>query len=227
MSRGTQWPSARRTEELVLVLCLLLAACTSGDGSRSRSVADPPPLDQLGPLVLKELNELRAKPAAYASHIEARLRWYDNKTLRIPGQRPVRTFEGKSAAEEAIAALKATKALPALKPANGLALAARDHARDIGPKGLITHEGSRGTTVRSRVARYARGYNYIGENISFGPERPRDVIIDLLIDDNVPGRGHRKLLLDRSFHYVGIGCGTHAVYRTMCVIDFAGSAAAE
>src|SRR5687767_4750125 len=117
MSRGTRWPLARQAEWLGV--CLLLAGCTSVDGSRSRAAIDPSP-DQLGPLVLKELNALRANPPAYASHIEARLRWYDNKTLKIPGQRPVRTFEGRSAAEEAIAALKTTKPVPILKPVNGL-----------------------------------------------------------------------------------------------------------
>jgi hypothetical protein len=209
---------------VVFVLCLLLTACTSGDGDRSRTATvPPPPLTDLEPLVLEELNALRANPAAYAAHIEPRLRWYDNTVLRLPEQRSVRTFEGKAAAEEAIAALKAAKPLPVLQPAYGLTLAARDHARDIGPKGLITHDGSGGTTTLSqRVARYARHYNNIGENISFGPDRPRDITIDLLIDDNVRGREHRQILLDRSFHYVGIACGPHAVYRTMCVMDFAG-----
>jgi hypothetical protein len=206
------------------MVCVLAAACTLGDGSRSREAIDPPPpLDQLEPLVLKELNTLRANPSVYASRIDERLGWYDKNVLHKPGQRAVRTFEGRAAAEEAIAALKATPPLPVLEPAYGLALAAQDHARDIGPKGLVTHEGSGGTTtVSQRVARYARRYNYTGEIISFGPDRPKDVIIDLLIDDNVPDRGHRKILLDRGFHHVGIGCGPHAVYKTMCVIDVAG-----
>ena len=204
-------------------LCLIVASCGSRTSEKSRVTIDQPlPPSEREPIVLKELNEMRANPAAYAAHVEARLPYYEKNVLRLPGLQPIRTTEGKAAAEEAIAALKRSKPLPPLEPAYGLALAARDHARDIGPKGLVSHEGSGGTTtLEQRVSRYATRYDYIGENISFGPERPRDVVLDLLIDDNVPDRGHRKLLLDPKFRFVGIACGNHAIYRTMCVIDLA------
>ena len=44
-----------------------------------------------------------------------------------------------------------------------------------------------------------------------------------LIDDGVANRGHRKSLLDPRWRYVGIACGLHARYRTVCVMDFASS----
>ena len=202
----------------------MLASCGSHTPEKARVESGQPVLpSEREPLILKELNELRANPAAYAAHIESRLPYYEDNILHLPGQQPIRTTEGRAAAQEAIAALKRTPPLPRLEPAYGLATAASDHARDIGPKGLVSHEGSGGTTtLEQRIARYATQYNYLGENISFGPEQPRDVVLDLLIDDNVPGRGHRKLLLDPKFRHVGIACGNHAIYRTMCVIDLAG-----
>jgi uncharacterized protein YkwD len=171
--------------------------------------------------IAAELNLLRSNPAAYSRHIEARLPLYKGNILRLPRQIGIRTREGAAAAREAVAALRSTGPLGNLAFAPGLARAAADHVEDIGPKGLTSHEGSRGVTMDDRIARYARDYSYIGETISFGPSEARDVIIDLLVDDGVPGRGHRKILLDGKFRYVGAACGPHTVYRTMCVLNFA------
>ena len=55
------------------------------------------------------------------------------------------------------------------------------------------------------------------------PREAREVITDLLIDDGVTNRGHRHSLLDPRWRYVGIACGVHANYRTVCVMDFASS----
>jgi hypothetical protein len=57
--------------------------------------------------------------------------------------------------------------------------------------------------------------------IDYGARDAAEVIINLLIDDGVANRGHRKSVLDPRWHYVGIACGPHSVLRTMCVIDFA------
>jgi uncharacterized protein YkwD len=221
MSAGQRLSSVRIIPVLVV---LLLAACAPRGVERSRVEVEPPPApEDRERLIVEELNELRTNPAEYATRIEQMLPYYSGDVLKSPGQQAIRTVEGRAAAEEAIAALRAAQPAPPLEVSSGLTTAARDHVRDIGPKGLMTHEGTGGMTSPSdRVARYASQWNYIGENISFGPDRPRDVITGLLIDDNVPDRGHRKILLDPRYRYVGVACGHHAVYRTMCVLDFAG-----
>jgi uncharacterized protein YkwD len=170
-------------------------------------------------LLLDEVNAMRANPAAYAEHLEARLRHYDGKLLRLPKQVPRRTMEGATAVREAIRALRAAKPVSELKHEPLLSRAASDHVREIGPKGLVQHESLDGKGPADRVRRYMRGNVGLGEVISFGPEHPRDVVIDLLVDDGVPGRGHRKLLLDPAFRSGGAACGPHAIYRTMCVVD--------
>lgn len=169
----------------------------------------------------QEINLLRTNPGQYAGFLESRLRSYRGNILQLPGQVPLTTKEGKAAVQEAIRVLRRTVAIPALQTASGLSRAARDHVKDIGPKGWVQHEGSDKSQPADRVGRYAMGGKGLGEAISFGPDQARDVVLDLLIDDGVSSRGHRKLLLDSRFRYVGSACGPHAVYRTVCVIDLA------
>ena len=47
-------------------------------------------------------------------------------------------------------------------------------------------------------------------------------MVQLLIDDGVPGRGHRKNILNPSFKVVGIAQGFHSKFGTICVHDYAG-----
>jgi uncharacterized protein YkwD len=58
-----------------------------------------------------------------------------------------------------------------------------------------------------------------GENIDYGATGLQ-VVIDLIVDDGVPSRGHRRNVLDPAFRAVGIAVGPHRTYGTMCVIDF-------
>ena len=61
----------------------------------------------------------------------------------------------------------------------------------------------------------------MAEVISFGPEDAASVIIDLVVDDGVRNRGHRKILLDPGYRVAGAACGPHKTFRVVCVIDFA------
>lgn len=73
-----------------------------------------------------------------------------------------------------------------------------------------------------RVNRYGGWEKAIAENISYGPSGARDIVVSLIVDDGVPGRGHRQNIFNPDFRAAGTACGPHAVYGTMCVIDFAG-----
>jgi hypothetical protein len=63
----------------------------------------------------------------------------------------------------------------------------------------------------------------MGENLEFGGDTPRESVINLLIDDGVPSRGHRTNLVNPQFLKVGIATGPHTKFRTCCVMDFAGA----
>ncbi len=75
--------------------------------------------------------------------------------------------------------------------------------------------------MSDRLTRYGRWSGKIGENISYGRSDARDVVIQLLVDDGIRSRGHRKNIFDPEFRVVGVGCGQHAGYRAMCVTTFA------
>ena len=43
----------------------------------------------------------------------------------------------------------------------------------------------------------------------------------LIVDDNVPDRGHRETILNRDYVLAGVGAGPHGHYRHMHVMNFA------
>src|SRR4051794_20422434 len=171
--------------------------------------------------MIRELNLLRANAPAYAGKLQQRRNFYRGRIFQPPGKVGEITNEGVAALDEAIRALRATKALPLIASSEGLTKAAAQHVKDIGPKGLTSHDGSDGSTPQSRISHYAKGMHSTAEAISFGPEDAASVIIDLVVDDGVRNRGHRKILLDPGYRAAGAACGPHKTFRVVCVIDFA------
>ncbi|AFZ16520.1 CAP domain-containing protein [Allocoleopsis franciscana] len=165
--------------------------------------------DNLGQAVLDEINQVRSNPSAYADLIERT-------------RNSIRTQEGSSVIDETIQFLRLTPPKPPLTSSRGLTQAARDHVNDQRPKGSIGHDGSDGSNPGTRINRYGSFQTTWGENISYGMNKARSVVMQLLIDDGVPSRGHRKSIVDPDYRVAGVACGSHARYRTMCVIDYAG-----
>ena len=91
---------------------------------------------------------------------------------------------------------------------------------DIGPRGLVQHNSSDGTSMGDRVFRYGSA-STVGENISFGSDRGNEIVMQLFIDDGVPSRGHRTNLFSANFIETGANTGPHTVYRDMTTINYA------
>ena len=167
--------------------------------------------------VLAEVNRARTDPSGYADLLAARLQYYHGARYQAPGdETALQTREGVAAVREAIAALRAARPMPALRLSSGLSHAARDHVRDEGPRGAMAHEGSDGSMPWDRADRYGHWKTRVSENLAFGPASPRDVVEELLIDDGVRDRGHRKAMLDPDLRVAGVSCGPHKTYRVMC-----------
>jgi uncharacterized protein YkwD len=167
--------------------------------------------------VLEQLNQVRAHPQAYARELrrqqllEAR---YGQEGYGVSRDDP-------EAVEDAIAFLMRQPALPPLTADERLAAAARIHAARQGPRGDVGHgaPGALGQRLRSQGL-YA---GVEAESISYGQQTPADVVRQLVVDSGVPTRAHRRDLFAAAFQAAGVGCGPHAQWGSMCVIDLAGS----
>ncbi len=171
--------------------------------------------------ILRELNLARQSPLEYAAFLEQSRRYYKRKLYQPPGQETFLTEEGLKAVDEAIRFLRKAKPLPALKTSMGLSLAAQDHVKDQGLKGIEGHLGSDGSEPWDRANRYGNWKSTIAENIGYGEKKARELVMRLIIDDGVRNRGHRNNIFNHEFKVVGIATGKHTVYGSMCVMVFA------
>ena len=55
------------------------------------------------------------------------------------------------------------------------------------------------------------------ENISYGCETALETVMQLVVDDGVSSRGHRKNLLNRDYEYCGYYTGMHSKYDCQTV----------
>lgn len=196
---------------------------TSWDMNLLNTAAGSEYLDQAEKDVILEVNKLRSNPARYAElYLVPYKQYYSGRDIEIPGRITIVTKEGVAPLNQCIEQLKNSKPLPILDPAKGLCRAAGDQARDQGKTGNVGHTGSDGSTMTDRINRYGKWNFKIGENIDYGHNIGREVVIALLIDDGVTSRGHRQNLLDASFHKIGVAIGSHPVYNYVSVMDFAG-----
>jgi hypothetical protein len=202
---------------LISMLLVLAVPFTSSD---HRSAAD---YSRLAREVVAEMNLLRSNPSGYAEHyIKPRRRFYKGNEYEVSPRLMLLTEEGVSAVDDCLKALAKARPVPALKWSNGLAQAAADHVKDQGESGALGHEGADGSTPSARVERYGTWKEIVGENIGYGSDEPREIVIQLLIDDGVPDRGHRSNILNPHYHVAGVAIGPHSGFRFMCVMDLAG-----
>jgi uncharacterized protein YkwD len=218
-----------------LVAVLALAACTSPppivvggtvtSPAPSPNAPAPATLDyrRLEQEVFAELNAARTNPQAYAANVSRLLAYFDGTVLQMPGGTNVRTYEGPAAVREAVAVLNRQPKVPRLTLAAGLSSAARDLVVDQTRTGSLGHESSDGASPGMRINRYGSWQTTYSENIAYGTfSSGRDVVVNLIVDDNVPNRGHRRNIFDPNVAVVGVACGRHPRYGSACVMDQAG-----
>ncbi|RHY76529.1 hypothetical protein DYB38_014399 [Aphanomyces astaci] len=173
---------------------------------------DAPPSDEHGGKTLSEeefaaavaaeLNAVRTNPQSYIPYLEAMLTQFSGNILTIPSEGiRLQTEEGPTAVQDCLVFLKAHPPVDYLVLEPNMSKAAVDHALDLGNNGAVSHTG---------------------KLLAFGLCRPRNVVLQLLVDDGVPTRGDRMTLMDNKFKSVGVGFHTHKFQKFVCVLDFAG-----
>ncbi len=183
--------------------------------SKSRS------LSELEQAIIRETNRVRSNPKAYAAELAVMKQYYKGNLLKLPGSLPLQMNEGASVVDDAIQALQSTPPLAPLAVSQGLSLGARDHVNDLAPKGKVGHYGTDGSDPFKRMNRYGTWQGVAGENISFSPiATAKWHVMQLVLDDGVKSRGHRKAILNREYRLIGAACDAHAVYGQMCVMTY-------
>ncbi|MDR1986700.1 MAG: CAP domain-containing protein [Treponema sp.] len=172
--------------------------------------------------VVLELNKVRSDPRKYAErYIRPRLAYFEGNRYAEPGKTTLLTNEGPGAVQECYDALCSSDSAPLLIPSQGMSSAVKDHVLDQGPTGATGHNSSNGASFSARLNRYGKWSGSAAENIAYGKNTGREIVVQLLIDDGVPSRGHRKNTMGKSYNVVGVAAGNHSRYGTMAVIDFA------
>lgn len=171
--------------------------------------------------VIAEMTLARTHPKHFAVFLHQLRGCYEGALFREPGRIPKRTIEGVHALDQAIAFLESATPVGPLAWDEALFLAARDHARDQSRTGETGHVGSDGSTMSQRIERHGSWTGRIAENIDYGDSEARRIIINLIVDDGVANRGHRRNIFNHDLKVAGAAIAPHRTYRHMCVIDFA------
>jgi uncharacterized protein YkwD len=194
----------------------------------SLSLAKDPPKSSSNPervsaaSIIYEINLARQNPALYASFIEAMRGMYSGN-IRVSSTGTVlKTHEGLRALNEAIRFLHNAQPQPTLALSPGLCQAAADHCRDQAA-GSMGHNGSDRSSPGARISRYGAWQGGWAENIAYGHSNAREIVLALIIDDGVRGRGHRKNIFNAMYNVAGAAYGPHARFGSVCDIDFAGA----
>jgi hypothetical protein len=109
--------------------------------------------------------------------------------------------------------LAAASPLPPLKPDEALFNYARCHATRSGLTGYVGHKRSNPCEENTK---------YGGECCQYGMEDALGVVMELLIDQNIPDLGHRKILMT-GFTHIGVAMRQHKTYRVNTVLDLGSS----
>ena len=171
--------------------------------------------------VIDELNFARVQPSEYADYLISYSELFVGRELRERGEVTILTQEGRSAVNEAIRFLRNQKPLSYLIASKGMSNAAEDMVRMQETTTQIGHKGRDGSTFAERISRYGTWDGSCSENIDYGNNKARRIVMALIIDDGVSNRGHRKSIFNPGLKRVGVACGYHRRFQYMCVIELA------
>ncbi len=208
-----------------IAFTLLFAALIFGTSVIRPSHAQQPP-ENAGAFekdLFEKLNALRADPKSMIPMLEELKGRFRGNSIVFPDGSTVRSPEGPAVVDEAIAFLAGTAPVQKLAWTEGLAKSARDHCADQGASAKSGHRGGDGSAPQDRMRRYG-AFTRSGENLAYGwyaGDSPEAILVQLVVDDGVKDRAHRKSLFRPEFTHVGIAHGSHPRLRTMTVINLA------
>jgi uncharacterized protein YkwD len=209
---------AREKEALVIHPVLIAALSMLALGADGQAPAAGPGFEEQ---VLAGINQVRADPAAYAAALREYRGYFEGNVVLLPGSDVgLRTREGAAAVDEAIAALARQAPMPPLQSVPELAESARELVAHQALAGGTGHAGADGSDAKVRIKR-RKGSGLTAEALSYGARDAAGVVRQMIVDDGIPSRPNRKILLESRYRKAGVACGAHPVNRSVCVIDLA------
>lgn len=142
--------------------------------------------------MVREINLVRANPLGYIRYIEM----YKNDIASGTA------FGSVESCDDLIEELKKTAPLAPFRSSDCLLAAAKKHGDDLKQMGSFEHVGPDGSYPWDRIRKACRNMSDGNENLVGGAQSIRKSIILLLVDDGIPGRGHRKNILSKDWKYV-------------------------
>ena len=150
------------------------------------------------------------------------MKQFKGTILAKPGEYGIQTVEGKDAFLDAIQFLKKQNPVSTLQYDERLERSAKDHVNDLGPKGLASHEGSDGKSIYDRIEKYCEWDKICSENIDLGGRTAEDILVNLVVDDGVADRVHRRILFNEELKFFGCMSGPHKDFGIISVLNYAG-----
>lgn len=154
--------------------------------------------------VLEVINEFRSDPQGF---LEDKIMPYIREN-NLTNNRYARSL---------IRDIKKLAPLPQFSIDSSLQEMAQEFAIKSGKRGWFGHH-----YYSQRFNEYGAHLAVDAENIQYGYADPESIVIDLLIDEDVPSLGHRKNLMDKAYTVLGIGFAPHKSYDHVTVMAFGG-----
>ena len=148
-------------------------------------------------------------------------KFFKDKIFRHPAELPIDTYEGVQGFLDAIEFLKKQKPVEALQYSGELSQACKDHAKDIGSKGLSSHEGSDGNGLSERIEKYIEWDGAVAENLDFCYKFAENIVMNLIVDDGSKEKHQRFNLFNPDFKFAGVGCDAHKTFKICTVCNYA------
>lgn len=108
--------------------------------------------------------------------------------------------------------LAVMKNVPILQPDSLAWVSALCHAFSSGKAGYVGHDR------QTALCQSRQWFN--GECCEYGSGQPLSIVMNLLIDEDVPSLGHRIICLSADYAGIGVSHQPHSVYWSNTVLDF-------
>lgn len=172
--------------------------------------------------ILVELNKVRTNPQSYIPQMEEYKKLFKGKNVDFPDYM-ITTFEGVGAVDEAIKFLRSAPKLAPFTYSTGLEKPARLQLNDLMENYSLGHTGKDGSNIPKRLAKFGKVGKLGAENTMDFFSNPKDIVMQMIIDDGLKSRGHRKNIFNKTFQQVGIAFGNGKDNKPITVMVFADS----